>query len=235
MTYAVTRRPVPVVSEPWLSDQNDADNWLVIPEFGISPVDVDFKGFAFPILTPSSGQLRERHRNIRTLVTFIRSKIRGHFNTLADVRAAYLRVLDAVLPAKRTSAMGGNMSQLSQDDKHAAFYVVVMQALHSATSDLLNADTLKEPGNAALKLSDAAVWLTRWLSNDLDAHLRSLQNAAEARATPRHKENRQVRGEAVAWYEAHRDQFSSKDAAAQAMTKVFPMKFTTLRKWIKGI
>ena len=40
-------------SAAWAVDQQDPDNWLEIPDFGINPIDVGFKGFMYPIVTPN--------------------------------------------------------------------------------------------------------------------------------------------------------------------------------------
>ncbi len=50
----------------------------------------------------------------------------------------------------------------------------------------------------------------------------------------RQAENRDMKAQGLAWYAEHRDEFTSKDEAAHAMTRIVPMKFSTTRKWLKG-
>lgn len=71
----------------WNDDMLDPDNWLEIPEFGVQPADVDFKGFADPILHPDSPN-RSLAISIRSMVKVARALARAKFSRLADLNAA---------------------------------------------------------------------------------------------------------------------------------------------------
>ena len=78
----------------WEQDQLDADNWVRIPDFGIQPAVVDFAGFAFPIVHPSS-RLYEGRLEIRRMVKTAREIARAHFASLAEMHEVNLAGLDA--------------------------------------------------------------------------------------------------------------------------------------------
>lgn len=55
-------------------------------------------------------------------------------------------------------------------------------------------------------------------------------------ADARHKENRDMKTQALEWYAANKDKVGSKDSAAEAIAgKVVPVKFRTARDWLKGV
>ena len=189
----------------WESDQLDPDNWLKIPDFGVKPIDVAFQGFGFPIVTPNSKSLRERHENIRALVKLIRSKIQKQFNSLADVRAAYVRVLEALYPQDGSPSKEEDKNSLTFEDKCATYYMIISQALAIATSDLKRAaqqyDVTPSPietmankttgdfyanlprsaDDAALSLSRAALWIADWSASDMKLISHSLRIAEVTR------------------------------------------------------
>lgn len=78
------------MTEKWQQDQLDPDNWLEIPDFGVMPADVDFKGFANPIVTPNSRDL-DIADSVRTLVRVARSLARQEFSSLAELQQASAR------------------------------------------------------------------------------------------------------------------------------------------------
>lgn len=169
----------------WLKDQCDPDNWLSIPEFGVMPQDVAFEGFAFPIVNPGSKDLRERHENIRSLVKFTRANIRTKFESLVDVRDAHLRVLDVIAPYDGSDLDEVAMDRLPYADKCATHYMFVMQSLESATSDFIGVDLPKRTDNAAICLSEAALWIAQWVSGDTKTLSDSLRNMAKSQSVRR--------------------------------------------------
>lgn len=173
------------ISKAWLTDQCDPDNWLSIPEFGVMPQDVFFEGFAFPIVTPQSKDLRARHENIRSLVKFVRSTIRTKFDSLGDVRAAHHRVFDVVFPEDGSDIDEAAMDRLPYADKCASHYVFVMQSLESAMRDFIGVDLAKRTDNAAICLSDSALWIAQWVSGDAAILSASLRKIARSQATRR--------------------------------------------------
>ncbi|MFS2047910.1 hypothetical protein ACEN9J_11860 [Variovorax sp. Varisp41] len=70
--------------------------------------------------------------------------------------------------------------------------------------------------------------------------LRSLQGDSENAfakmgASARHRENREMKAQVLAWYAANAGTVGSKDAAAEAIAgKLVPVKFRTVRDWLKG-
>lgn len=59
---------------------------------------------------------------------------------------------------------------------------------------------------------------------------------ARFKAQKRHTENRDLKAEAIAYYRDHRDEFSSKDAAAQFIAeRIVPLKERTVRDYLTGI
>lgn len=83
-------------NECWIEDQNDPDNWIVIPEFNIFPIDVKFEGFAYPII----GALNKDFQFLspmRETLTNVRREARKRFSTLAALRAAAAQVEPKIL------------------------------------------------------------------------------------------------------------------------------------------
>ncbi|MBA5606330.1 hypothetical protein H3H36_13315 [Duganella sp. FT3S] len=70
--------------EDWLIDQQDPDNWLVIPEFNVAPLSVAFQGFAFSIVDPGMENF-ETADSIRYMLTAARMKIRTIFSTRKEL------------------------------------------------------------------------------------------------------------------------------------------------------
>ena len=51
-----------------------------------------------------------------------------------------------------------------------------------------------------------------------------------------HKEDRDMRQEAIAWFQAHRREYPNKDRAAEAIAEqVVPAKSSTVRRWLRNI
>lgn len=67
-----------------------------------------------------------------------------------------------------------------------------------------------------------------------DEAVRIVSEGAKKAAGARHAENRDMRAEAIAWYKARRDTLSKDAAAEQIAGKVLPVKFRTVRDWLKG-
>jgi hypothetical protein len=67
----------------------------------------------------------------------------------------------------------------------------------------------------------------------IDVLVSALQRKAVGGA---HKENREMKAEAIDWYRAHRAEFKNKDDAAEYMTRLWKVSFATIRRnWINGI
>ena len=103
-------------SQRWKIDQQDPDNWLRIPEFGVMPGDVVFEGFAFPIVHPGA-KYYELMQELREKVGRARRLAKRSFATLAELRSVYIDVLDAFV-------LDGTATTLKEAD--AARYSILM-------------------------------------------------------------------------------------------------------------
>lgn len=82
-------------TEPNGKYHNDPDNWLQIPEFGVRPVDVNFEGFAIPVIGPANRDL-EFAESVRHSVRAVRTQAQRRFGTLAAIQDLYNAALHAV-------------------------------------------------------------------------------------------------------------------------------------------
>lgn len=107
-------------------------------------------------------------------------------------------------------------------------------ALHDfdRVSRLLKADDFdqKRLSEAVLSAMGFALALAR---HDPDA-ARKLYSAMQAKAAAgRHKEDREMKRDVLAWYQENKGRFESKDDAAEYISNhVVPVKFRTARGWI---
>lgn len=99
----------------------DPDNWLQIPEFGINPQDVDFKGFALPITT-SSCQADDVLCLIRELVKTARFLIRQEGFSLSEVKADFIQFKDMIDAKGESEKLNPSRRQFM-----AFLYMLVMQ------------------------------------------------------------------------------------------------------------
>lgn len=76
----------------WDELQLNPDNWIVIPEFGVMPADVDFEGFAYPILDPTTDADHWRV-SLFDASKMVRRQARTRFSRLADVKDSYYKAL----------------------------------------------------------------------------------------------------------------------------------------------
>jgi hypothetical protein len=69
---------------------------------------------------------------------------------------------------------------------------------------------------------------------ECDGESLAMSRLARKGAMARHKENHDLKREALEYFHEHREQFTSKDAAAEAIAgKVVPAAFRTVRNWLK--
>jgi hypothetical protein len=101
----------------WQVDQLDPDNWLRIPEFGVMPVDVMFEGFQFPIVHPAAKN-HELMEELRSQVRRARKLAKRSYAKLAELRAAYIDVIDAF-------ELGGTATSVKEVD--AARYMIFIR------------------------------------------------------------------------------------------------------------
>jgi len=88
----VSELHAPSPQEQWASDRFDPDNWAIIPEFGVLPKDVDFKGFGGSILFPASSN-RTMADAMRRMLRAARERVRM---TLPSRRAMIEQMLEVM-------------------------------------------------------------------------------------------------------------------------------------------
>jgi hypothetical protein len=62
-----------------------------------------------------------------------------------------------------------------------------------------------------------------------------VSTSARKAAEVRHAENHSMHDGAIAWYKMHRGEFSTKDKAAQHITTLMPVAFSTARRWLRRL
>jgi len=95
----------------------DPDTWIVIPEFGVLPADVNGRGFDRPVCVPEIDESIQGP--IWNIIGSMRFMAKGRFNSLADLYAANDRVL----------ASGKRAEKGTEDEWFASGYVYVFEAL----------------------------------------------------------------------------------------------------------
>lgn len=78
----------------WDELQQNPDNWIEIPEFGVMPADVDFQGFAFPILDPTTDGDHWRVA-LFDASSMVRQQARSRFARLAEIKDLYYKAFDS--------------------------------------------------------------------------------------------------------------------------------------------
>lgn len=81
--------------EEWERDRLDPDNYFRIPEFDVSPADVDFHGFEGPIVSPTDDE-RAIRVEIRYMVRAARAFLREAFDSYRVAQDAELEFLCSV-------------------------------------------------------------------------------------------------------------------------------------------
>ena len=84
-----------VEHENWDVQKLDPDNWLEIPDFGVQPQDVDFKGFSDALVLagkPPDPLIQA----MRHMVSVLRKRTAHHFKNFAEMRDARRSILAAI-------------------------------------------------------------------------------------------------------------------------------------------
>lgn len=135
----------------WNVDKLDPDNYLVIPEFGVMPESVQFKGFDCPLVYPGVPH-REAAKSIRSMLRVARLQIRKRFNSYADV----IRVFDEVFHIKGDGVEIDDPAEMTEDQREANFFMLIAIRLSQAAAP-------HEAEHARLaSLADAANILSGW-------------------------------------------------------------------------
>lgn len=136
----------------WSERQNDPNNWLKVPEFGIAPEDVAFEGFSWPIVGPEGDPL-DYLESVRGMVGVARTHAKLVFGSQAKLYEAATHAWDA---------FDSGTDPASWDQKQAAAlrFTLMMQALQGAVScrgKQTLPRVLKEVAFAASMLADFLV------------------------------------------------------------------------------
>lgn len=116
----------------------------------------------------------------------------------------------------------------------ALFYALSVSCAYCVQA--MRADKTRQRKLAWTFVTDANYWLgiVRGTVTEREEHGNPLLEQARRAAFARHAENRQMKSEAIEWFEKNKGQFKSKDAAAEAIAgKVAPVTFRTARNWLK--
>lgn len=135
----------------WAVDQHDPDNWLEIPDFGVQPGEVAFRGFAGPIVHPDSRPY-EAALHLREMTRTARRIAREEFASMADVVQANLQAIDAY------EAGEGLTPRMA----YGLQYVIVMLAIRDAV--LARGDWT----HRFTELAAAGEWLAKLARLDAD-------------------------------------------------------------------
>jgi hypothetical protein len=76
----------------WDEDKNDPDNWLVIPEFGVNPIGVSYKGFEEQIETSDDLDIGIKSE-LRKMVATARQLAKMKFTLIATLDETYEHVV----------------------------------------------------------------------------------------------------------------------------------------------
>jgi hypothetical protein len=149
--------------DAWAVDQLDADNWFRIPEFGVKPEEVQFEGFAFPIVSPYMDHYEAR-QSVRNLVRVARQLIVREVSTVLEAKMEAIGALEALDTGK--SPTGRQAASL--------IYGYVVRGLEGAFSDFGDEHSRFEAlaGNAAT--------IAQWASGEIGSAMRGMGKAERA-------------------------------------------------------
>lgn len=137
-------------------------------------------------------------------------------------------------------------AQLFMAESPEARRSVRLQGQHRSYDgrDLLCVLAFRQLETTALAVSQGKVSSVLWGLSGVHIALRELReitrsSAASARARHAaersHERHSSFKQQALAFYEAHRSEYRTKEAAAESISsKVVPVAFGTVRKWLRG-
>lgn len=80
----------------WHLHQNDPDNWINIPDFDVLPLDVNFKGFEYPIMGPTNNESWKVRYFVWEIVKAVRTQAKKRFKSITDLKIAHISMIDRV-------------------------------------------------------------------------------------------------------------------------------------------
>lgn len=173
-------------ADAWRVDQLDPNNWVRIPEFGVSPREVNFEGFAFPIVSPSPKNY-ELRQLLRVHVRTVRELVQRDHNSLATVRELWVGVLD-LLPDGDWGTAQGRL-KLTRAQRVASYYCLAQSSVDSVDRIFSFDDTPRGRMFVFEQLAFIADVIRQWAmlkgdtSNaELEAQIRAYKLEASIRA-----------------------------------------------------
>jgi hypothetical protein len=133
----------------WHVHRLDPDNFLIIPEFGVMPESVEWKGFMLPLVHPDAPDPYVYER-LRIMLRAARIKIRKRFDTLAEVFRFFHEASDMPI------------SSMSEHHLDATFFGDIQGCILDAA---LTSNPLEDRFRA---LAEASSMLANWLT--LESH-----------------------------------------------------------------
>lgn len=130
-------------------DKNDPDCWLVVPEFGVLPQQVDYEGFLVALLIPEAPELTGP---CRTIVRAARKTLRSFFATKLDFIAAYSSAWEKL----RESSVPYVDAQLTELESAA----IVYGKISDGVSRILTAKGNVQPEDLARTSELVILWMS---------------------------------------------------------------------------
>lgn len=210
----------------WTVHQNDPNNWVRIPEFGVIPVEVSFDGFAMPILGPKFSGFHWRVPVWET-VKIVRSLAQKRFGTLANLH-------DVVLSLYESNLIDPEFDEFTSDQALAFFYDGFFFNVERAVSQSGKTLVGEQSRSASLaRAMESAVGFLAGQPISQKAISLARSELARSGSEARHAENRAMKRDVFAWLDANMVKFNSMDDAATAIAgKVEPIKWRTAREWV---
>lgn len=185
----------------WDVHQNDPNNWVQIPEFGVIPLDVEFEGFAFPILGPQISGIEWRVPVWET-VKIVRSIAQNRFGTLANLRNVVQSLQESAL------LLDPAFDAFTPDQTLAFFYDIFFFNVERAVTQsgkTLADETRRSVYLARAMESSVGLLAGRPLSQETFSSART--ELARTGADARHGPTREARDWVRAEWNAHRAGF----------------------------
>lgn len=190
----------------WALHQNDPDNWVRIPEFGITPSDVSFTGFAYPILGPKFSGFHWRVPVWET-VKVVRSIAKKRFGSLASLRIAAQSLYES-------NFIDPELDNFTPDQAFAFFYDGFFLNIERAVTQ--SGKTLVEEQARSQSLAramESAVGLIAGQPLSQQTVKSARSELARSAADARHREGRQAREWVRAEWDAHQGAYEGNKSA----------------------
>lgn len=151
-------------------------------------------------------------------------------------------MLDAIFPRDGSPSNPEEIGRLTAKDKSASYYMFVMGVLESATGDFIDHDFPKQTDNAAIRLSEAALWIAQWLSCDAETLLHDLKKIADANSDRGRRAAQALHSRVGGSHDKQQSsrnawasgKYSSRDLCAEQECAALNMAFGTARRALRN-